>query len=55
MKTDFNKGQWFILIFTIAYILAFLFYYLNIKNYEFLWYIGVILFFRINLFHARQD
>ncbi len=40
-----KKGEWFLVIFNLAYILAFAFYYLNIKNYEFLWYVFVLLFF----------
>ena len=40
-----KNGEWFVIIFNVLYILAFLLYYLSIKNYEFLWYIAIILFF----------
>tara|TARA_Y100000310_G_C20478798_1_gene713702 strand:+ start:216 stop:821 length:606 start_codon:yes stop_codon:yes gene_type:complete len=41
----FEKGHWIILFFNLAYIITFLIYYLSIKNYEFLWYIFVVIFF----------
>ena len=40
-----KRGHWWILLFTVAYILAYSIYYISIKNYEFLWYILVLLFF----------
>lgn len=40
-----KKGHWFIVLFTIAYVLAYSIYYLSIRNYEFLWYILVLAFF----------
>jgi putative membrane protein len=40
-----DRKQWYILIFTLFYISAFSAYYLSIRNYEFIWYIVVILFF----------
>lgn len=40
-----RKGEWWLLAFNLAYILAFFIYYFSIGNYEFLWYIGVLLFF----------
>lgn len=45
MLPKLNKGHWTILVLTVSYILGFALYYLSIRNYEFLWYIGVILFF----------
>lgn len=45
MKLNLTKTQRFISFFTVFYIIAFLAYYLSIKNYEFLWYIAVVLFF----------
>ena len=40
-----NRGEKLILILTLGYISAFTIYFINIKDYEFLWYIAVILFF----------
>jgi|TARA_Y100000034_G_scaffold71539_1_gene86305 hypothetical protein len=42
---ELKKGHWFVVLFTLAYVLAYTIYYLNIKNYEFLWYIFVLVFF----------
>jgi len=39
------KKLWGVLIFTILYVLAFALYYLSIRNFEFLWYIAVLVFF----------
>ena len=40
-----TKGQWFVVLFSLLYLLAFTAYYIYIKNYEFLWYIAVLVFF----------
>ena len=40
-----RNGEWFLVFFNLAYILALAFYYLSIKNYEFLWYVVVLIFF----------
>ena len=40
-----KRGHWLILLFTVAYVLAYSLYYISIKNYEFLGYILVLLFF----------
>jgi hypothetical protein len=45
MFPKLNKGHWLVFILTASYILGFALYYLSIRNYEFLWYIGVLLFF----------
>ena len=42
-----RKGEWFLAFFNLAYILGFAIYYIGIKNYEFLWYVGVLVFFFI--------
>jgi len=42
---NLKRGHWFILLFTLAYVLIYSIYYISIKNYEFLWYILVLLFF----------
>lgn len=42
-----KKSDWPLVIFNLAYILAFAFYYISIKNYEFLWYVGVLVFFAV--------
>ena len=41
----YKREQLFVLFFTLAYLLAFTIYYLSIKNYEFLWYVAVVVFF----------
>ncbi|MEA3329170.1 MAG: DUF2238 domain-containing protein [Nanoarchaeota archaeon] len=43
----FKKGEILLALFNLIYILAFIFYYISVKNYEFLLYIGVIVFFFI--------
>lgn len=40
-----RKGEWYLIFFTLAYILAFAIYYISIKNFEFMWYVGVLVFF----------
>lgn len=40
-----KKGYWFVILFTIAYVLIYSIYYLSIRNYEFLGYILVLAFF----------
>lgn len=45
-----KRGEWAVAIFTILYVLAFAIYYISIKNYEFMWYIGVLLFFFVLIF-----
>lgn len=40
-----RKGEWILAIFTAAYILAYSIYYISIRNYEFLWYVLVLVFF----------
>ena len=42
---EFKKNFWPVIIFTLLYVLVYAFYYLSIKNYEFLWYIFILLFF----------
>ncbi len=56
MGIKLNRGQYLVLIFTIIYLVAFSAYYLSIKNYEFLWYILVILiFFGLILFTINRS
>ena len=43
----FEKGEIFLLIFNLIYIIVFTTYYLIIKNYEFLWYVMVLVFFAV--------
>lgn len=45
MGIQLRKGEWFLIFFNLAYIIAFGVYYVSIKNYEFLWYVGVLVFF----------
>ena len=51
---NLKRGHWLILLFTIAYILAYSIYYVSIKNYEFLWYILVLLFFFALIFFTLE-
>ncbi len=44
-KMKIEKKFWKVIVFTILYVLAFAIYYLSIQNYEFLWYIAVLVFF----------
>lgn len=40
-----KKGEWVIILFNLIYVIVFAVYYLSIRNFEFLWYVGVLLFF----------
>lgn len=40
-----SRSQLAVLLFSLLYILPFSFYYISIKDFEFLWYIAVLLFF----------
>lgn len=42
-----TKTHWAIILFNLVYLLIFAVYYISIKNYEFLWYIAVVVFFLI--------
>ena len=42
---EFKKSWWSVIIFTLLYISVYSIYYISIKNFEFLWYIFVLLFF----------
>ena len=39
------RKYWFLILFNIIYVTVFAVYYLSIKNYEFLWYVAILLFF----------
>ncbi len=53
---NLKKGEKIIFYFTLSYILGFLVYYLSIKNYEFLWYIVVLVFlFALILFTLSRS
>jgi len=41
------KKYWFLIIFNLIYTVGFAAYYIKIANYEFLWYVGVLVFFLI--------
>jgi hypothetical protein len=43
----FTKGMWAVILFNAIYVIAFTIYYLSIKNYEFLWYVAVLVFFYV--------
>jgi len=49
-----ERGHWFILLFTLAYVLAYAFYYISIRNFEFLWYILVLVFFFTLIFFTIE-
>jgi|SRR3989344_3071847 len=38
-----KKGEWILLIFNLIYIIAFTIYYIKIQDFEFLWYIAIML------------
>lgn len=40
-----KKGEWLLVFFNLFYIAGFTIYYLSIRNFEFLWYVAVLLFF----------
>ncbi|MBS3072842.1 DUF2238 domain-containing protein [Candidatus Pacearchaeota archaeon] len=40
-----RKGEWLLVFFNLFYILLFSLYYFRIQNYEFLWYVVVLVFF----------
>lgn len=42
---NLKKGEWLLVFFNLAYVVAFTFYYVSIKNFEFLWYVVVLVFF----------
>ena len=49
-----ERGHWFILLFTLAYVLAYTIFYISIKNFEFLWYIFVLVFFFALIFFTLK-
>ncbi len=42
-----KKGEWLLIIFNLLYIIPYSIYYLTIKDYEFMWYILVLLVFSV--------
>ena len=42
-----RKGEWIVAIFTLLYIFAFGIYYVIIQNFEFIWYVAIMIFFFI--------
>lgn len=46
-RLNLTPGQWLIVVFNALYLLAFSAYYLTIRNFEFLWYVVVIVFFLV--------
>jgi len=41
----FKKGEWLLIAFNLIYVAIFTFYYVSIRNFEFLWYVAVLVFF----------
>jgi len=52
MRVD--KGQWTILLVNLLYLLVFGVFYLSRQNYEFLLYIGVIVFFFVVIIATNE-
>lgn len=46
--------EWFLVIFNVVYIVAFAAYYIIIHNYEFLWYVGVLVLFFVLIAATMQ-
>jgi hypothetical protein len=42
-----RRGEWWLLIFTAIYILAFAAYYISVSNFEFMWYVLVLVIFAV--------
>lgn len=42
---NIRKGEWLLILFNLTYIAIFTAYYISIRNFEFLWYVAVLLFF----------
>jgi len=40
-----RRGEWFLVFFNLLYVTSFASYYVSIRNYEFLWYVAVLVFF----------
>ena len=55
LKNNGNKkGEWLLILFNLAYIAVFTIYYLSIRNFEFLWYIAIMIFFFVILFTFQR-
>jgi VanZ family protein len=53
---ELKRGHWFVTLFTLAYMLAYSVYYISIKNYEFLWYIFILVsFFALIVFTINKS
>lgn len=40
-----KRGEWLLVVFNLVYVVLFALYYLSIQNFEFLWYVAVLVFF----------
>lgn len=50
-----KRGEWLLILFNLAYIIGFTIYYVGIRNFEFLWYIFImVLFFAIVFVFQRK-
>lgn len=49
MNLTLTRQQWFVLLFSLLYTLSFGAYYVITQNYEFLWYVAILVFFLILL------
>lgn len=47
MIKNFKKGELYLLVFNLLYVIGFAAYYISIKNFEFLWYVLVLVFFLV--------
>ena len=39
---NLKRGEWYLVLFNLAYLIPFTIYYITIKNFEFLWYIVIL-------------
>jgi len=55
-STKFKKGEWLLIAFNLIYVVSFAAYYVSIRNFEFLWYVAVLVFFlALILFTIRRS
>ena len=49
-----KKAEWFLILFNLIYIIGFTIYYISIRNFEFLWYIFIMIFFFVVIFAVQK-
>lgn len=40
-----KRGEWMVFLFSLIYVIGFTAYYMSIRNFEFLWYVAILVFF----------